>query len=135
MSTRERPLGVADPLIRLPGVDRQDVDVGVSGQHPSVIGDAVGKVVPLHAQSIAQAIPHGADLSPADQVDEVCHQTSSSSSLLKLTRAMDQHADRLPMRLDAAQLRPPLEDRPLAGVIPAGTILQRSHAMTAQFSL
>jgi hypothetical protein len=73
MSTRERPLGVADPLIRLPGVDRQDLDVGISGQHLPVIGDAVGKVVSLLAQSIAQAIPRSADLSPADQVDEVCH--------------------------------------------------------------
>jgi len=86
----ERPLGVADPLIRLPGVDRQDLDVGITGQHPPVVGDAVGKVVPLLAQSIAQAISRGADLPPADQIDEVCHQTFSSSSLLKLTRAMDQ---------------------------------------------
>jgi hypothetical protein len=73
MSTRERPLGVADPLIRLPGVDRQDLDVGITGKHPPVIGDAVGKVVPLLAQSIAQAIPRGADLPPADQIGEVCH--------------------------------------------------------------
>jgi hypothetical protein len=79
-------VGVADPLIRLPGVDRQDLDVGITGRHPSVIGDAVRKVVPLLAQSIAQA-PGCADLPPANQVDEMRHQSSSSSSLLKLPRA------------------------------------------------
>jgi hypothetical protein len=47
---------------------------------------------------------------------------------------MDQHADRLSVPPDAAQLLAPLEERPRAGVIPSGTIIHRSHAVTAQFS-